>query len=203
MTRNEETNQQRSPKGHKTRTRILAAAESLFTARGFDGASMGDIAAASGVLKSMLYHYFDSKESLWQTIEDQIFAQLPPERLEGDTLFTTRRSLLMEVVSNRYRFLRDHPRVVVFLRYRAERSQSAFRPPYLFPPYWHGAFQHLQRKGAIRPDLDSERTLTLFVASLLGTLAHPYPLFQAGHIQAEWETYHTFLIDSCDRILKP
>jgi len=45
----------------------------VFLARGFDGASMGEIAKAAGVSKGTLYVYFDSKESLFTalTIEEK------------------------------------------------------------------------------------------------------------------------------------
>jgi AcrR family transcriptional regulator len=43
---------------------MVAAAERLFSERGFHGVSMDEIAAASGISKPMLYDYFGSKEGL-------------------------------------------------------------------------------------------------------------------------------------------
>ena len=40
----------------------------MFLARGFDGASMGEIAKAAGVSKGTLYVYFDSKEALFEAL---------------------------------------------------------------------------------------------------------------------------------------
>src|SRR5881398_2656791 len=45
--------------------RMLDAALEVFTERGFDAASMDEIAAASGITKPMLYSYFGSKEGLY------------------------------------------------------------------------------------------------------------------------------------------
>jgi AcrR family transcriptional regulator len=50
------------------RREIMEGARRVFRARGFDGASMGDIAKAAGVSKGTLYVYFDSKESLFKTL---------------------------------------------------------------------------------------------------------------------------------------
>jgi len=57
------------------RRQILDGARKVFLARGFDGASMGEIAKAAGVSKGTLYVYFDSKESL--------FAALTAEEKQG------------------------------------------------------------------------------------------------------------------------
>lgn len=47
------------------RNQILAGAREVFFERGFDAASMGDIARAAGVSKGTLYVYFENKEDLF------------------------------------------------------------------------------------------------------------------------------------------
>lgn len=47
------------------RNQILAGARRVFFDRGFDAASMGDIARAAGVSKGTLYVYFGNKEDLF------------------------------------------------------------------------------------------------------------------------------------------
>ena len=47
---------------------ILEGARAIFRAEGFDGASMGKIAAAAKVSKGTLYVYFDSKETLFREL---------------------------------------------------------------------------------------------------------------------------------------
>lgn len=50
------------------RRQILEGARRIFTASGFDGASMGEIARAAGVSKGTLYVYFDSKDALFEAL---------------------------------------------------------------------------------------------------------------------------------------
>ncbi|HTS92110.1 MAG TPA: TetR/AcrR family transcriptional regulator [Stellaceae bacterium] len=50
------------------RRQIIDGARAAFLARGFDAASMGEIAREAGVSKGTLYAYFDSKEALFQAI---------------------------------------------------------------------------------------------------------------------------------------
>ncbi|MBB5155256.1 TetR/AcrR family transcriptional regulator [Saccharopolyspora phatthalungensis] len=53
----------RLPRAERER-QILAVAEHVFAADGYQGASMDDIAARVGLSKPMLYEYFGSKEGL-------------------------------------------------------------------------------------------------------------------------------------------
>jgi AcrR family transcriptional regulator len=51
--------------GSERRRRILEAAIEAFAARGYEGASMREIATAAGVTKPVLYDHFASKERLF------------------------------------------------------------------------------------------------------------------------------------------
>src|SRR6266513_2109979 len=53
------------------RRQIIDGARAVFLARGFDAASMGEIARQAGVSKGTLYVYFDSKEALFEAIVEE------------------------------------------------------------------------------------------------------------------------------------
>jgi AcrR family transcriptional regulator len=53
-----------SPDYDKRRDAIVAAAAALYARRGFQGASVADLAKACGASKSLVYHYFPSKEDI-------------------------------------------------------------------------------------------------------------------------------------------
>lgn len=59
---------QRTRPGEATRTRILDAAELLFTAHGYDGTSTRAIADASRANIGLLAYYFGSKEGLFRAV---------------------------------------------------------------------------------------------------------------------------------------
>ena len=48
-----------------SREAILVAAEQLFINKGFDGATMGEIAKSAGVHQSLIHHYFGAKLDLY------------------------------------------------------------------------------------------------------------------------------------------
>jgi AcrR family transcriptional regulator len=52
----------------RTRHRLLLAAEKDFAANGFAGARTARIARAAGVNQRMLYHYFGSKQGVWEAV---------------------------------------------------------------------------------------------------------------------------------------
>jgi AcrR family transcriptional regulator len=53
------------------RRQIIDGARAMFLAKGFDAASMNDIARAAGVSKGTLYVYFKHKEELFEAIVEQ------------------------------------------------------------------------------------------------------------------------------------
>ena len=55
-------------KGALTRERILDAAETLFAERGYEGATLRDVAARVGLQTPSLYNHFDSKEALYGAV---------------------------------------------------------------------------------------------------------------------------------------
>ena len=58
-----------APEEHsEKRSQILKGATEVFMAKGFDAASMGEIARVAGVSKGTLYVYFEDKEALFEAI---------------------------------------------------------------------------------------------------------------------------------------
>jgi TetR/AcrR family transcriptional regulator len=58
----------------RSRAAILAAAEQLFARQGFQGTSLGDIAAAAGLSRGTPSYFFASKERLYQAVLERVFA---------------------------------------------------------------------------------------------------------------------------------
>jgi TetR/AcrR family transcriptional regulator, transcriptional repressor for nem operon len=59
-----------TPKGERTRTRIVEAAARLIHERGVAGTTLDDVKAAAEVSGSQLYHYFPDKDDLVQAVID-------------------------------------------------------------------------------------------------------------------------------------
>jgi TetR/AcrR family transcriptional regulator, transcriptional repressor for nem operon len=59
-----------TPKGERTRTRIVGAAARLIHERGVAGTTLDDVRTAAEVSGSQLYHYFADKDELVQAVID-------------------------------------------------------------------------------------------------------------------------------------
>ncbi len=66
----------RAPTFDQQRASILQAAASLFAQRGFEGASMAELARACGVSKGLLYHYYRDKQHILFDIADSYMDRL-------------------------------------------------------------------------------------------------------------------------------
>ena len=64
----------RSPKAERTRADLLAAARRVFAEKGYEGASVGDVAAAAGYTKGAVYANFGSKEDLFLELARELTA---------------------------------------------------------------------------------------------------------------------------------
>ncbi len=76
---------------NRKREHILRAALSVFAEKGYDGATVSDIAERASVAKGLVYDYFESKEDLFGRLFDRVFGHLEsdmevPPPLDGDPL---------------------------------------------------------------------------------------------------------------------
>lgn len=67
-----------TPKSEETRQRILAAALRVFRERGFEAATMREVAAAAGVAVGAAYYYFDSKDAIVMAFYQQAQDEMAP-----------------------------------------------------------------------------------------------------------------------------
>jgi len=61
---------------HPRREELLATAAKIFSARGYEGASLREICAAAGILAGSMYHHFRSKEDLFVSLHAEGFRHL-------------------------------------------------------------------------------------------------------------------------------
>jgi AcrR family transcriptional regulator len=109
----------------QTRARLLDAAARVFARRGFDGATLDEVAAEAGFTKGAVYSHFGSKEKLLLALsEDQRAAQLTEQLL----LFDRERSGAERPLAGSARWmeiLREEPdrfRLFIELWARAQRD---------------------------------------------------------------------------------
>src|SRR5262249_28105331 len=98
-----------------TKARILSAAEEVFAARGFTGASTREIAARAGVNISSLHYHWASKETLYFAVFHNVFDQITAllrEALEPlQSQHLERRVIIDQTMERLFNFFADNPNV--------------------------------------------------------------------------------------------
>src|SRR5213592_2562226 len=113
---------ERSNGSEDKRRLILNAAVRVFARKGFHTCRVGDIAEEAGVAHGRLYHYFDSKEELLETIFRSTW-QLMLDTIKGiEDQAEPAREQLRKVAAIVLRSWRDTPDIVRVLIREVARS---------------------------------------------------------------------------------
>jgi AcrR family transcriptional regulator len=153
----------------------VLAAYSQIAERGFEGLRTRDVAQEVGVNIATLHYYFPTKEALIAAVlehaMDRFRTTLEPHG--------SPESQLRNYLRATRKLLRDEPElgaVMSELALRSGRDHGTRKILDEMYAQWHAAVRGLlkraAREGKIRPELDSDSTAALIVASLTG-LAMP------------------------------
>ena len=99
----------------RTRQQILDAATEEFAAKGFEGARTDEIAKRADVAKRMLYHYFTSKDGLFQAVLEQTYSNIrnAEENLKLSSLDP--KKAMTELVVFSFDWFVNHPEFISIL----------------------------------------------------------------------------------------
>ncbi|MEP6978796.1 MAG: TetR/AcrR family transcriptional regulator, partial [Thermoleophilia bacterium] len=163
----------RSITPEEKRRRILAAAVRVFARKGFHASRVGDIAEEAGVAHGLLYHYFESKDELLETIFHDTWSDLLAAMRDVEESDATAREQLRGVAAILLRSWRRDPELVRVLVREVARS------PHLQERLAEvgEAFAAIRRMiergqaaGEFRPDLDARLASFVFYGALEETL---------------------------------
>jgi TetR/AcrR family transcriptional regulator len=148
-----------------TRENILAAAHALFVARGFAAVSMREIAARSGVTKSLIHHHFGSKEALWELVKEKAFAAYAEnQEAELRAADAPDAELLSNAVTSYFAFLQANPEVVrLFAWTHLDEDQSCGRLDAELVRLGAERIRQAQERGLLRADVNPAHVVTMFV----------------------------------------
>jgi AcrR family transcriptional regulator len=133
------------------RREIVATAWEVFRAKGFEGASMSDVADRLGGSKATLYRYYSSKEELFAAALEQALTEQSDEAYERVTRDADLRERLLEFAETYLRF-RLTPEMIGVHRLMiasAERSDlSAVLRAEFIEPNWKRFSALIEREMA-------------------------------------------------------
>lgn len=99
------------------RDNLLKTAITLFSERGYDGASVNDIVAHAGVSKRMVYHYFKSKQLLYQETLSYAYNELRNAEQAAISDTDSLEEAVKRLVRVYFGFPRQHPLFSRLLRW--------------------------------------------------------------------------------------
>ncbi|NTX05657.1 MULTISPECIES: TetR/AcrR family transcriptional regulator [Myxococcus] len=105
-----------TPRGQRTRAKLLKAAESVFGEKGYERASIADITRKGGVALGTFYVYFPDKQSIFVEVVDDLGTRL--RRLIGESTAAcdSRMDVEREGLRTFFQFVRQHPNLYRVVR---------------------------------------------------------------------------------------
>lgn len=161
----------RSARGERTRTKLVAAARSVFERDGFARAKITDIAKQAKVAVGSFYTYFDSKDAVFRAVIETIGAELAaplPKSLSTDPLER------IEAGNRAYvRIYKQNARILAVMQHRTFEDPAMHelrqRGRKLFIDRAERAIRRLQSERAIPSDVRPR-----FCAMALSGMVHSF-----------------------------
>lgn len=182
-----------SQRSLQTRARILDAAERVFAERGFDGATIRDIAALGEVQAGLVHHHGGSKEELFALVvarRAEELARLRLEALEARRAAgpLTVRDTLDCFISPYIRCAREGgPQWLAYARLVAHVSADPRWRPLAAEWFDPTARRFIAEIAALSPGCDRGAVAAGFVYSVAAMLAHLTSSWRIGALSAEEE----------------
>lgn len=172
-------------KGVQSRQQILTAAIELFSEKGFAGTSVDEIVDSAGANKRMVYHYFGSKEKLFQAVLATEYSKL--EALEVATFHPEEpiEKIMNDIVSSYFSFLESNPEFVQLILWEnlnRGRTLDKMQIPLSKSPMLDLLIEAVtigKERGTIRPEIDPHFLLISLIGNCMIYYSNRYTLFRA------------------------
>jgi len=165
----------RSPRGAKTRERLLEAAKQVFEEDGFLDARISDIAQRAEVAHGSFYYYFESKEEIFRevaaAVDEQLSAPLGHVILASSKV--PARERIREAISRHFESYRAEARLMGVIEEvsRHDEQVNAMRMERhrRYAEQIAESIRRLQQHGLADPELDP-----VVAAAALGALTYRF-----------------------------
>jgi TetR/AcrR family fatty acid metabolism transcriptional regulator len=151
------------------RRQLLEAAVKVFAKKGFHAARVGDIAEEAGVAYGLVYHYFDSKEELLETIFRTTWTEMLARVREVESAGVPASEAVRQVTALLLRTWRRDPDLVRVLVREVTRNQHVQREIEEISAAMEtleGIVRRGQETGEFRPDVDPRLAAVVFYGAL-------------------------------------
>lgn len=178
-----------------SRNAILDAAEALFLERGFAGASMSEIAKASGVTKSLIHHHYGTKEALWTEVKRCRFMPYYDRQIHLLTQMAPSAEMVRESMSIYFQFLRDTPqmlRITWWMLLEGDDGKGEMADE--LRALGVARIRQAQERGQLRRDIDPCHILLAFAGLVQAWFSDPrmvqmFEVAPAAYLESAWKIF--------------
>jgi AcrR family transcriptional regulator len=151
------------------RRQILAAAVKVFADKGFHASRVGDIAEEAGIAYGLVYHYYESKEDLLETIFRTTWAEMLARVREVEEAGVLAAEAVRQVTALLLRTWRRDPDLVRVLVREVTRNQHVQQEIEEITQAMEALERIIRRgqeSGEFRSELDSRLSAVVFYGAL-------------------------------------
>ena len=151
------------------RRQILAAAVKVFAKKGFHASRVGDVAEEAGIAYGLVYHYFQSKEDLLETIFRTTWTEMLARVREVEAAGVPASEAVRQVTALLLRTWRRDPdlvRVLVREVTRNQHVQQEIEEITEAMETLEGIIRRGQESGEFRGELDPKLAAAVFYGAL-------------------------------------
>lgn len=153
----------------RTRRRILQAAIRLFAKHGFHAVSVDQIVGQARVNKRMVYHYFGSKDALFEAALSEVYKRIEEIEFHAVERGRSPREKLSRLLESYFEFLDVEPEFTRLLQWEnLEKGRHLTKENHLltknpFLERFRAIVQHGVATGEFRRDLDVTHLMIHFI----------------------------------------
>lgn len=153
----------------RTRRRILQAAIRLFAKHGFHAVSVDQIVGQARVNKRMVYHYFGSKDALFEASLSEVYKRIEEIEFHAVERGRSPREKLSRLLESYFEFLDNEPEFTRLLQWEnLEKGRHLTKENHLltknpFLARFRAIVQDGVATGEFRPDLDVTHLMIHFI----------------------------------------
>lgn len=184
---------------HATAEKILEAAEEIFLGKGFDGASINEIANKADINKSLIYHHFSNKTDLWKAVKKNVLKKhLGQEIFQHDFPMDSFKNFLTSFVTLRFKFYDKNPeiaRLISWQRLEKEKEKiMGIQEQKLNSTL--SQIKDFQLRGEVRPELDPEMVDYIIMTTASMAFMEQPAFFEGPRTEEKKQEFLSLLIKS-------
>lgn len=176
----------------ETRQSILDAAKDLFLEKGFDGVSINTIATCANVNKTLIFHHYRDKATLWRVVKESIIEKcMVPASYDT----SSSEAYFESILNYRFHLYTNNPELARLIAWQqvSDDHELLIGNDYASPNHWLKDIKALQKLGKLKKEINPKLIMLFIIYS-----SHA-PFMQNVLVlnKVDREAYKNIILASC------